>query len=376
VSDRLPWEDSENEDAHEDLPLQPLQTAQTPKRGSTLEGRVRALFQAKGYRAVTNKIVFDHEIDVWGEDENQRVAVAECKEYYATGPVTCGHVRNFFGKVFDIEHNYGENVYLAMFVSISGFTDTARALCDRLGILAVDAATLEVLEMSSEELTPRRSTLEDQAVLELRKQRDRLHEEITRRNLVRKLSQQIDDFNRILETKTLPGFLIPTTVSNSFWYSMVDELPFVGLNGTFKDFAAPMFPRLTLVLYEQRRLLGRKAMAISTDHLAMSNGVVHVREEALKDAAIASQTEVQPLVSHLLSRLVITADQLELGTVTDLLISYRNTQWVIESLKVASSGRLRARLAQPDFSIPSERVSLREDETIGWQILAHVKVAL
>lgn len=117
-------------------------------------------------------------------------------------------------------------------------------------------------------------------------------------------------------------------------------------------------------------------MAISTDHLAMSNGVVHVREEALKDAAIASQTEVQPLVSHLLSRLVITADQLELGTVTDLLISYRNTQWVIESLKVASSGRLRARLAQPDFSIPSERVSLREDETIGWQILAHVKVAL
>lgn len=88
-----------------------------PKRGSTLEGRARMLLQSKGYRATTNKVVLDHEIDVWGEDADGRIALVECKEYYTSGPVSSGQIRNFFGKAYDIEHNYGENVYLKIFIS-------------------------------------------------------------------------------------------------------------------------------------------------------------------------------------------------------------------------------------------------------------------
>ena len=134
------------------------------KRGFTLEGRVRSLLQSKGYSATTNKIMRDNEIDLWGEDKDGRVALVECKEYYSSGPVTSSDIRNFFGKTYDIEHNYGENVYLKMFVSISGFTNVARALCERLAILAIDNNTLETMEQSSEEITPRYSSLEEQSV--------------------------------------------------------------------------------------------------------------------------------------------------------------------------------------------------------------------
>ena len=92
------------------------------------------------------------------------------QEYYTSGPVSSGQIRNFFGKAYDIEHNYGENVYLKIFISISGFTDAASSLCDRLGILAVDNNTLEILEQSSEDIVPKRASLEDRSVIELRKQ--------------------------------------------------------------------------------------------------------------------------------------------------------------------------------------------------------------
>lgn len=104
------------------------------------------------------------ESTLWGEDKDGRVALVECKEYYSSGPVTSSDIRNFFGKTYDIEHNYGENVYLKMFVSISGFTNVARALCERLAILAIDNNTLETMEQSSEEITPRYSSLEEQSV--------------------------------------------------------------------------------------------------------------------------------------------------------------------------------------------------------------------
>lgn len=346
----------------------------SPRRGSTLEGRVRVLLQSKGYKATTNRIVLDHEIDVWGEDVDGRVALVECKEYYNSGPISSGQIRNFFGKVYDIEHNYGENVYLKMFVSISGFTDAARSLCERLGILAVDNSALEILEQSSEEISPRYSSLEDQSVIELRKQRDRLHEEITRRNLVRKLGQQIDDYTRALQTRTLPSFLVPSAVSCSFWYSAVGEIPFVGLNGTFKDFASPLFPNITHVLYEQRKFWGRKTMCIPAVQLRMKNGVIHTQTADIKSLAINVPEDAYPYLKELVGSKVVTLDNHELGLVTDFLIACRNTGWLVEAIKVHNNNILKEKLSQPDFSIPSDRVSL-EESLDKWRVVAHVKVA-
>jgi len=346
----------------------------TPKRGSVLEGRVRALLHLRGFQTVTNKKVLDHEIDVWGEDDNHRVVLVECKEFYDGIPISASHIRNFFGKVYDIEHNYGENVYLAMFVSISGFTDPARALCERLGIFAVDYNTLELLEQSLEEIAPRHSTLEDQTVIELRKQRDKLSEEISKRNLVRRLAQQIEYYERTLQTKTLPSFLVPSSISTSFWLSNVEEIPFVGLNGTFKDFTVPAFPYIAHVIYEQRRIFGHKRLCVSTEYFEMQNGVIQITGTNLRDISAAPTEDAQPLMKELIGKPVLTLDEYELGTVADILISYRKTGWAVEAIKVSSSKYFKDKLTQPEFSIPGERISLREG--MSWQLVAHLKVAL
>lgn len=89
---------------------EPIERA--PRRGATLEGRVRAMLERRGFRATTNRIVLDHEFDVWAEDRDGRVIVAECKEYYGSGPATSAHIRNFFGKVYDVEKNFGAIDYL------------------------------------------------------------------------------------------------------------------------------------------------------------------------------------------------------------------------------------------------------------------------
>lgn len=375
VDNNVSRKSDQNEEAVAIDLLQPNKVSTTsPRRGSTLEGRLRVLLQSKGYKATTNKIVLDHEIDVWGEDIDGRVALVECKEYYASGPISSGQIRNFFGKTYDIEHNYGENVYLKIFVSISGFTDAARSLCDRLGILAVDNNTLEILEQSSEEIVPRHASLEDQSVIDLRKQRDQLQEEITRRNLVRKLGQQIDDYNRIIQTRTLPSFLVPSAISNSFWYSAAEEIPFVGLNGTFKNFATPYFPRITYVLYEQRRLFGRKTLCLSTENLRMANGVIHIETDDIKVAATNPPEDAQPYIKDLLGGTIYTLDNQELGIITDIMIAYRNNGWLTEAIKVRSSSLFEDKLTYPEFSIPSERVSLKEASD-RWHMVAHVRMA-
>ena len=46
--------------------------ARAPKRGSTLEGRIRVFLERRGFHAVTNRVVLDHEFDVWAEDRDGR----------------------------------------------------------------------------------------------------------------------------------------------------------------------------------------------------------------------------------------------------------------------------------------------------------------
>lgn len=375
MSNNIPWDPSIGEEAvAKEIEALDRNASDAPRRGSALEGRVRSLLQSKGYRAITNKIVLDHEIDVWGEDNDGRIALVECKEYYTSGPISSGQIRNFFGKIYDIEHNYGENVYLKMFVSISGFTDPARSLCERLGILAIDNNALEILELSKEELVPARASLEDQTVIELRKERDKLQDEIIRRNLVRKLGQQIDDFNKIIQTKTLPSFLVPSAVSNSFWYSAVQEIPFVGLNGIFRNFTCPLFPRITHVLYEQRRLFGKKIMSIPIETLRMKSGIIYIEADDIRTIITTPPEDAYPYLEDLINVVITTPDNKELGKAIDLMVAYRMNGWFVESVKVHCSDYFRDKLSHPEFSIPSERISLRETSS-GWNMVAHVKVA-
>lgn len=345
-----------------------------PRRGSVLEGRVRALLEARGYHAVTGKVVLDHEIDVWAESPDGKVVLAECKEYYASGPATPALVRNFFGKVYDIEHSYGEKVYLALFVSISGFSDAARSLCERLGILALDAQSLEFFEKSQEELVPRYTPLEDQAILNLRMERDRLAEELRRRDLVRRLGQQIEEYRQQLETQTLPGFLVPSSASSSFWYSQLREVPFFGLGGEFVDFVSPYFPRLHFVTYLQRRLLGKKEGLLSTDLMSMKSGVVLVAPNAHQTPVRASEDETAPKLAELIGRPVVTADGAALGTVSDLQIAYQDGWWV-RCVKVRAARALQGSLQQAEFTLPGERTSLTEASETGWVVTAHVRFA-
>lgn len=343
-----------------------------PRRGSTLEGRVRSLLERRGFRAVTNKVVLDHEIDVWGVDQHGRIAVAECKEYYDAGPVSLFHIRNFFGKIFDISQNYGENIYLSLFVSISGFTDPARSLCDRLKILAIDADTLEMLEKSDEEITPRHSPLEDQALLALRKQRDQLREEINRRRLISQLSQKVEEYQVTLQTRTIPSFLVPAIHSVSFWYSQKSDIPYPGLNGELQDFTVPSFPEMAHLVYRRRRFIGHRELLVPLDACHMQGGVVYVTPEALERAASPSD-ESRPSLQELHNTQVMTLDGSRLGTADDFRISYRD-KWRIDYVKVLSHLNLRQQLRSPSFTIPADRISLREADG-GWQLVAHVRLA-
>lgn len=68
MSNNIPWDPSIGEEAvAKEIEALDRNASDAPRRGSALEGRVRSLLQSKGYRAITNKIVLDHEIDVWAK---------------------------------------------------------------------------------------------------------------------------------------------------------------------------------------------------------------------------------------------------------------------------------------------------------------------
>lgn len=347
-----------------------------PRRGSTLEGRVKALLGRRGFRSVTNRVVLDHEFDVWAEDRDGRVVVAECKEYYDSGPATPAHIRNFFGKIYDIEKNYGTDVYMSLFVCISGFTDAARSLSERLGVMSLDLSALEMLESSEEELTPRYLPREDSTVLELRKKSERLREELNRRQLVRRLSERIEEYQRTLQTRTIPSFLVPSSTGRSFWFSKCHDIPVVGIDGAFDDYVVSSFPQIDGLCFTKRRFLGRKRVAVPVALFQMDSGVIHlVGKEAL---ASDPTLETAPSLSELQGLPVHTLDNTSIGTAVDFLVSFGKDRPQVESILVQASSSLRDRLAETEFAIPGERISLKEsDGSVGEAkvLIAHVRLS-
>lgn len=362
---------------HDDDDIPVLQRAETfeipPRPASVLAGRVRALLEARGYNAVTGKVVLEHEIDVWGEDEDGRVAVAGCREPGESGLATPVHIRDFFGKVYDIRHHYCNTIDLAIYVSPGGFTEQARSLCDRLGILALDAPTLEMLERSQEELRPRYVPPEDRAILTLLRERDRLEEEIRRRKLVRSLGQEIEEYRQQLETETIPGFLVPAETRPTFWYSRRDEVPFPALWGEFVDFVCPSFPRLPLVAYTRRRLLGVQERFFFSEALKLDGGIVHADPRARRAPLQAGTPETTPRLGEIVGRPVVTLDQTLLGSVADLQIAFEDG-WRVRRVLVTADDALKESLKEPEFTLPGERTTLRRSAD-GWVVVALVRLA-
>ena len=104
--------------------------------GTSLEDRVAALLRNLGYSVVQHKIIADHEIDVWGEQDDGRTIAVECKEYYSSGPVPTEDVVKFIGVIADLRNTLGIPDD-AMFVSITGFRGRARDMLERNGIISV-----------------------------------------------------------------------------------------------------------------------------------------------------------------------------------------------------------------------------------------------
>ena len=350
--------------------------SRAPRRGSTLEGRIRVFLERSGFHAVTNRVVLDHEFDVWAEDREGRVVVAECKEYYQSGPATPAQIRNFFGKVYDIENSYGTDVYMSLFVCISGFTDAARSLSERLRIVSVDLGELEMLESSGDDLTPRYVPLEDSAVLELRKESERLREELNRRRLVRRLSERIEEYQRVLLTRTIPSFLVPSSVGRTFWYSRSHEIPVVGIDGSFRDYVVASFPHIDGMCFSKRRFLGEKRTVVPVTSFKMEEGVIHLVDEVLSTSDPSLQST--PCLSELRGLPIHTLDQKEIGTAVDFLLSFRRDKPMVESVVVQAASGLRDRLAEAEFTLPGERLSLKESKNSTGETLslvAHVRMS-
>ena len=112
-----------------------------PKPGTTLEGRVANLLRLMGYNVSRNIFIKDHEIDVYAEKDSENIIV-ECKEYY-TQKISRDLILIFNTKVRDIMPSE------SWFVTINDFDSSARELCNRYGIRAVNGYLLEEFEDSA-----------------------------------------------------------------------------------------------------------------------------------------------------------------------------------------------------------------------------------
>lgn len=339
----------------------------SPRRGSTLEGRVRTLIQNRGYQATTNKIVLGNEFDVWGVNKEDQVAVAECKELYQSGSATPKMIRNFFGKIYDVTNNYGADVHASLFVCISGFTDQAKSLCERLRITPVGSEQLDNLERSEKDLSSRETTLEDETIISLRKERDELREKLNRRQVVRKLSQRVEEYKNQLKTKTLPGFLIPTSISNSFWLNDVEETPFIGLEGDLEDFIVINYPYIQHVSYKQKRFLGSRELYIPTANLSMEEGVVYVEGEGNNELP----TSEVPKLRNLLGGKVMSIDEKKLGQIQDFQISLQN-ECKVSAVKLSLTDELSSRLDTDTVTITADRTTT--DDTGESYLTLHARL--
>lgn len=203
------------------------------KAGTTLEGRVATLFRLMGYNVSRNIFIEDHEIDVYAEKDGERIIV-ECKEYY-TQLISRDLILIFNTKVRDIMPSE------AWFVTINDFDSSARELCNRYGIRAVngylfeefeDLAIKKIGEVEFGDI-PR----EDRLLRRLRQRRSELSKENRRIGEIRKVIDQISEL-RVQQIKLAPYFM-PASESDLeekyVWLSTIHALPKITEEGSVEN---------------------------------------------------------------------------------------------------------------------------------------------
>lgn len=203
------------------------------KAGTTLEGRVATLFRLMGYDVSRNIFIEGHEIDVYAEKDVEKIIV-ECKEYY-TQLISRDLILIFNTKVRDI------NPSEAWFVTINDFDSSARELCNRYGIRAVNGYSLEEFEdLAIKKIgevefgdIPR----EDRLLRRLRQRRSELSKENRRIGEIRKVINQICEL-RVQKIELAPYFM-PASESDLeekyVWLSTIDALPKIAEEGTVEN---------------------------------------------------------------------------------------------------------------------------------------------
>ena len=115
-------------------------------------------------------------------------------------------------------------------------------------------------------------------------------------------------------------------------------------------------------------------MSIPIENLRMESGIVYIEADDIRIISTTPPEDAYPHLEDLINGVIMTLDNKELGKVIDLMVAYRSGGWFVESVKVRCSDYFRDKLSHPEFSIPGERISLRETSS-GWSMVAHVKVA-
>lgn len=204
-----------------------------PKPGTTLEGRVANLLRLMGYNVSRNIFIKDHEIDVYAEKDSENIIV-ECKEYY-TQKISRDLILIFNTKVRDIMPSE------SWFVTINDFDSSARELCNRYGIRAVNGYLLEEFEDSAIKKIgdvdfgdiPR----EDRLLRRLRQRMSELSKEKRRIGEIRRVTDQINEL-RVQHIELAPYFM-PASESDLeekyLWLSEIENMPKITEEGSVQN---------------------------------------------------------------------------------------------------------------------------------------------
>jgi len=186
-----------------------------------------------GYNVSRNIFIEDHEIDVYAEKDGEHIIV-ECKEYY-TQKISRDLILIFNTKVRDIKPSE------AWFVTINDFDSSARELCNRYGIRAVNGYLLEEFEDSAIKKIgdvefgdiPR----EDRLLRRLRQRMSELSKEKRRIGEIRRVIDQISEL-RVQHIELAPYFM-PASESDleekHVWLSDIEDLPKITEEGSVQN---------------------------------------------------------------------------------------------------------------------------------------------
>lgn len=136
------------------------------------------------------------------------------------------------------------------------------------------------------------------------------------------------------------------------------------------------FPHIDGMYFSKRRFLGEKRTVVPAISFKMEEGVIYPIDDVLPTSDLSLQSA--PRLSELAGLPIYTLDQEEIGTAVDFLLSFRMDRPLVESVVVQAASDLRDRLAEATFTLPGERLSLKESKSSAGEtvsLVAHVRMS-